>query len=270
MTRRLTMCLLGLASLLSRDAAGQSSVAKGAVIGGVAGGIGAGLLGAAMSQALCDAADCGGSWVEGAVPGAVIGGLGGALLGAGFGALFPASDRGERRTPTRPAVIVMVEGSAARLEANLIEQSATGFRGMVGLQVGGGLVVGPAIERLSGGGWRVINAVVAARLDPDRGVVRPFAELDVGRFDWRNPAILFSCDPTSPTCVPSPGTQTDDYLGVAGAVGVSAGPEAGGWRAFAMVRFHHAGGRPAGEPVSTLSRQIRQIAVGANVAFRIR
>lgn len=256
MTRRLTMCLLGLASLLSRDAAAQSAAARGAVIGGVAGGIGAGLFGAAMSQALCDAADCGGSWVEGAVPGAVIGGLGGALLGAGFGALFPASDRGERRAPNRPAVIVMVDGSAARIEANLIAQSATGFRGMVGLQVGGGLIVGPAIERLSGGGWRVVNAVVAARLDPGRGVVRPFVELDVGRFDWRNPVIVFSCDPASPTCVPGRGTQTDAYLGAAGAVGVSAGAMGGGWRGFAVVRFHHAGGRPSGEPVSTVSRQI--------------
>lgn len=267
--RRLSIIGFGLLITVATTGLGQGAVRRGAVVGGVAGAIGAGALGAVLSQAMCDAADCGGAWVEGAVPGAVLGGIGGAILGAGVGALVGGGSSAAG-LQGRSAVVVLVDASAARLESNLVEQNATGIRGLAGLRLKGGLLVGPAVERLAGGGWRVTSLGATARLDPGRGAIRPFAEVDVARFDWRHPAIIATCGPTLPSCVYTPGTKTDDYLGVAGAVGASVGSAGGGWRGFALVRFHHAGGRPAGEPASTESRQIRQVAIGGELAFRIR
>jgi hypothetical protein len=253
--------------LATPGAAQGSRAARGAVIGGVIGGSVVGLLGAAIGQGVCDAADCSGAWVEVAVPAIVIGGIGGAMLGAGLGALFtdPEARTAAGRRRIRPAVLV--ELTAAQAESEYTVQTVGGGRVLVGAR-SGGLTVGPSIERLAGSGWRVTTVAIAARLAPATGAVRPFAEIDAGRFGWRHPGVIAACGPGSPlTCTFQDGTITDGYLGVAGAVGVALSDRQQRWSVYTQIRYHHSGSRPAAEPMSTVVRQLRQISVGVEVAL---
>lgn len=266
--RRLALILVS-AAAGAIPASGQTRAREGAVWGGVAGAVATGAFGGLLSRAVCDAADCSDAWLDGAVPGAVIGGLAGAVLGAGVGSLIKARTGSAEGAPAGRGFGVLVEGSTARAEWNELEETVYGLRGMAGLRQGG-LLVGPTAEWLSGGGWRTSSVGLAARLDPARGAIRPFAELSAGRYGWSNPAILAHCDPAPPDCTFSPGTMTDHYLGAAGAVGLSAGDRAGRWRVFATVRFHYRGGRPTGDPTSTASRELRQLAVGGEIRLGAR
>ena len=266
MRRRIAICLMLFAITVATTASAQSGVRRGALIGGAIGAGVTGALGAFITHAGCDAADCSDAWIDGGVPGTVIGGLAGAGLGAAIGALLDGGKERGAGSPRR-GYAVMVDGSAARAEWNSIDHSVYGVRGMAGLQRGG-LLVGPSIEWLGNGDWRLFGLGVAARLDPGTGTVRPFVELSAGRYDWRNPARPFQCVPGAPGCDVDYGTLTDAYLGGAGAVGVAVGDPGGRWRVFASVRYHVAPGRPIGEPVSTTTRALRQLSLGAMIPIR--
>lgn len=258
---------LALASLMlvtAAPASAQTRARTGAVLGGAIGAAATGALGALLAQGVCDAADCSGEWIDGAVPGAVLGGLGGAALGAALGALLPDPTPGFRE-PGRFRLDGLVEGSANRAEWNSIDQALYGGRVLVGARRGG-FLIGPSVEWLSGGGWRLTDVGLAARLDADRGPVRPYLELGGGWFGWRHPAVLASCDPGQP-CNYTESTLEDDYLGVAGSVGVAVGDRTGTWRVFGALRYHFAPSRPGSDPLSTTTRQLRQLAVGGEFSL---
>jgi hypothetical protein len=163
-------------------------------------------------------------------------------------------------------LVLEVSGAVARAESNLVEQGVTGGGVLAGVRFGS-FLIGPAAQRTTGGGWRVTSVGLATRVDPARGTIRPFAEVEVARFGWSHPAILARC--TAPgVCTYQPGTLSDRYLGVAGGVGASVGR--GPWRGFAALRYHHAGGRPAGEPGSTQGRSVRQLEIGGAANFALR
>lgn len=252
------------------QAPAQTRAGRGAVVGGILGAGAGAALGALVGRGVCDAADCSGAWIDGAAPGVVLGGFAGAAVGAAVGALLRGREAPRSRQGRGLELVALVDASAAEAESESVEQTVRGLRALIGANLGGGLVIGPSIERLTGGEWRVSSVALAARLDPGRGAVRPFLEADLGRMSWRHPSILAECTPAPPSCTYRPGTLSDRYGGLSGAVGASAGDRAGAWRLHVQVRFHHAGGRPTGEPGSTSSRQLRQLALGGSVAIRLR
>jgi hypothetical protein len=246
---------LGAACLLVATAGpvvGQR-VERGAVVGGTLGAVAVGLFGAWVAHGICDAADCSDAWIEGVVPGTVFGGLAGAAVGAALGAV--TGHDGVRPNAPHPVVFVgRAGGAGARLDSDYIDQGATGLRAMAGIRTGG-LSVGPAFERLTARGWRATSVSLETRLESRTGFARPFGTLGVGKFDWRFPG-----PPTDPV------TQTDDYWGLDLGVGAALGRIGQSWAITTEVRFHHAGGRPAG-PGSTTHRQIRQINLGLELAL---
>ncbi|MFN0180989.1 MAG: hypothetical protein ACKVZ0_19460 [Gemmatimonadales bacterium] len=246
---RTALCLLAVAA---GPVAGQR-VQRGAVVGGTVGAVAVGLFGALVSRGVCDAADCSDAWIEGVVPGTVFGGLAGGAVGGALGAIT-GHDAARPNAPHPVVFVGRAGGAGARLDSDYQDQGATGLRAMAGIRTGG-LSVGPAFERLTARGWRATNVSLETRLESRTGLARPFGTLGVGKFDWRFPG-----PPTGPV------TQTDDYWGLNLGVGAALGRPGQSWAITTEVRFHHAGGRPAG-PGSTTHRQIRQINLGLELAL---
>ena len=247
---------LTLGTALPGIAVGQGA-RRGAVAGGVVGAGVIGFFGAALARGICDAADCTEAWIDGAVPGIVFGGLGGALLGAAIGALGWGEEAGQpgiRRT----MVIGRVGGSVNRVESGYVDQDGAGFRAMVGIRRGG-LSVGPALDLSADQHWRVTSLQLSTRLESRAGAVRPFGEVDLGHFNWRQRADL--CGPTPvPNC-----RVRDNYFGAAFAVGTAIGGASRQWSVLTEVRFHFVGDRPTGTDRSP--RQMRQVSVGLELAL---
>lgn len=258
--------LIALAAALPL-ASQQPRVVRGAVAGGVAGATLTGLAGALLATGVCDAADCSDAWIDGVVPGVVLGGFGGALIGAGLGAVLggddgPASSSGARWIPA-----ALLDFSAARTESESVDRGTSGARLMIGARRGG-LTVGPSYGYLRSNTATVASTALALRLEQQHRRVRPFAEVETGRFSWRTAGVIPTCQPgTPPNCTYRQGTIRDAYLGVAGAVGIAFGDPDGRWAVHAQVRYHHSGSRPTGEPGSTTTRQLRQATLGASLAL---
>lgn len=247
---------LALGAALPGIAASQPA-RRGAIAGGVVGAGVVGFLGAALAKGICDAADCSDAWIDGAVPGVVFGGLGGALVGAAIGALGWRDEGGPRAI--RPTIVLgRLGGSVNRLESGYTDRTGAGFRAMVGVRRGG-LSVGPALDLSADQRWRLTSLQLSTRLESRTGLIRPFGELDLGHFSWRQPADLCGPPPV-PNCA-----IRDDYFGAAFAVGTAIGGASGRWAVLTEVRFHFVGDRPVGTDRSP--RHMRQLSVGLELAL---
>jgi hypothetical protein len=276
--RTISANILVLATLASPASAMQTRPAeRGALIGGLIGGTGSALLGALIGHGICDAADCSDAWFEGAVPGLVIGGVGGALVGGAIGALVPSpgsgngssGSAGAARGPVRVGLTAGLSVGLARLESDLIDHSVASVALSAGVRRRG-FTIGPEFGLLDGTRWRVTTQLLNAMLAPTTGSVRPFAELGFGRFQWRHPGVVVDACPIPDDpfgCTYKMGTVRDAYFGGILGVGVAIGSPSRAWGLIARARYHNSGGRNPGDG-SSVSRQIRQVDIGARIRIR--
>jgi hypothetical protein len=211
----------------------RSAHDKGAVIGGAMGALALGLFAAMLSQGLCDAADCSGSWREGVGPGVVLGAFGGGLLGTAIGAVARTNEK--RALRTRSFRVSVAPGIG-------IGTNQSEVRTLPGVRTAGsfeGNRLGAAMdaEYYSGSGWHGLGVSVSALIAAESNQWRAHWQAGVGAYSWNNPGHVPLGDPRFPGAL-VPGRVRDYYLRPVLGFGISVGMGRS-WRLLWESRWHH-------------------------------
>ena len=211
----------------------RSAHEKGAVIGGALGALALGLFAAMLSQGLCDAADCSGSWREGVGPGIVFGAFGGGLLGTAIGAAARTTERPALRTRSFRASVAPGIGIATNQSE---VRTLPGVQGAVSLE-GNRLGAAMEAEYYTGSGWHGLGVTVSGLITAESNQWRAHWQAGVGAYSWNNPGHVALGDPRFPGAL-VPGRVRDFYLRPVLGFGISVGMGRN-WRILWESRWHH-------------------------------